>query len=57
MGVHWGTFPLGYEHYLAPKLDLEKAKKEQNVKDEEFVTLDHGASLVIKYKAENPELI
>ena len=27
VGVHWGTFPLGYEHYLAPRADLEKAKK------------------------------
>ena len=22
VGVHWGTFPLGFEHYYRPKQDL-----------------------------------
>ena len=22
VGVHWGTLPLGFEHYYQPKLDL-----------------------------------
>lgn len=42
LGIHWGTFQLGYEHYMAPPKDLEAALKEANIDLNEFVTFKHG---------------
>jgi N-acyl-phosphatidylethanolamine-hydrolysing phospholipase D len=32
VGVHWGTFPLGNEHFTAARRDLEEAKEEERIK-------------------------
>lgn len=42
MGVHWGTFPLGFEHYYKPKLDLQEAIAKHGLGKDEFITLYHG---------------
>uniref|UniRef100_T1JL10 XK-related protein n=1 Tax=Strigamia maritima TaxID=126957 RepID=T1JL10_STRMM len=47
VGVHWGTFALANEHYLAPRKDLLIALKEQNIDWSNFFTLKHGESRVI----------
>ena len=47
VGVHWGTFPMTVEHWLAPKQDLQAAAKKYGLAAEEFVTIEHGSSLEI----------
>ena len=42
MGVHWGTFPLGYEGYFQGKIDLAKAREKHQMPDNEFITVFHG---------------
>ena len=42
LGIHWGTFQLGYEHYMAPKMDLLTALEEAGVDPATFVTFKHG---------------
>ena len=42
LGIHWGTFQLGYEHYMKPKQDLDDALKNQGVDKNKFLTFDHG---------------
>lgn len=49
VGVHWGTFPLGFEHYHRPREDLAKARKKYNIPDDEFVAIGHGEQLLIDY--------
>jgi hypothetical protein len=46
IGVHWGTFPLGKEHYMAPREELEVAKRELGVEEGEFLAVGHGQSVV-----------
>lgn len=43
VAVHWGTFPLGFEHWYQPKKDLAKAKLKYGLKEEEFITMPHGS--------------
>lgn len=45
LGIHWGTFRLGKEHYLAPREDLKTALAKANVDPAEFVTVIHGESI------------
>ena len=42
LGIHWGTFMLGYENYLAPKTELSAALQEEGVDEREFVVFKHG---------------
>ena len=42
LGIHWGTFQLGYEHYMAPPKDLKTALKAANIDEDRFVTFQHG---------------
>lgn len=42
VGVHWGTFPLGMEHFYAAKKDLELARQKHGVGEFQFVTVKHG---------------
>lgn len=48
IGIHWGTFLLGHERFLAPREDLEKAVREKNLESETFFTLNHGQSREIE---------
>ncbi|BHF72179.1 hypothetical protein SprV_0401524300 [Sparganum proliferum] len=45
IAIHWGTFALGREHYLAPKRDLTAALDEAGLPASVFRTLFHGQSL------------
>lgn len=49
MGVHWGTFPLGWEHWCAARDDLKDAALKHGLKDDEFITVGHGDSFDIDY--------
>jgi L-ascorbate metabolism protein UlaG (beta-lactamase superfamily) len=42
IGIHWGTFSLTDEPLDQPIADLAAAKREQSIKDEQFVLLRHG---------------
>lgn len=50
VAVHWGTFPLGFEHYHQPKEDLQKAAAKHGLREDEFVTLQHGEEISIGYE-------
>lgn len=47
VGIHWGTFALAHEHYLEPREKLKKALLDQELHENEFITLKHGESKVI----------
>jgi len=47
VAIHWGTFALAHEHYLEPPKKLKNALKDQNLRDDEFITLSHGETKVI----------
>ena len=49
VGVHWGTFLSPHEHYLLARKDLEMLKKKNDLRDDEFVTLNHGENFTIDY--------
>jgi len=58
IGVHWGTFPLGKEHYLAPRRELHLARITQGVSESDFVCMKHGEFLLIpKYRNNHSELL
>jgi N-acyl-phosphatidylethanolamine-hydrolysing phospholipase D len=42
LGIHWGTFQLGYEYYMAPPKDLKAALNAANIDENMFVTFQHG---------------
>ncbi|KAL7678390.1 hypothetical protein ACOME3_004617 [Neoechinorhynchus agilis] len=42
IGIHWGTFQLGQEHWLRPKDDLKKALEFRGLPASSFVTVKHG---------------
>ncbi|KAK4050164.1 hypothetical protein OIV83_003735 [Microbotryomycetes sp. JL201] len=50
VGVHHGTWVLSDEHYLQPPLDLDKAKAEVGMTDDEFVTVRPGQVMVLSPK-------
>ena len=45
LGIHWGTFKLTYEHYLAPRTQARLAAQERGLRSEEFAVLDLGESV------------
>lgn len=49
VGVHWGTFALGFEHYTAAREDLQQALRSRNLDPTSFVTVDHGGHFQIDY--------
>ncbi|KAM0788129.1 hypothetical protein ACM66B_001294 [Microbotryomycetes sp. NB124-2] len=51
VGVHYGTWVLSDEHYLQPPLDLEKARNEAGMSDDEFITLRPGQVASISVQA------
>jgi L-ascorbate metabolism protein UlaG (beta-lactamase superfamily) len=49
VGVHWGTFPLGFEHYCAARKDLHKALDAKGIDRESFITVNHGGYFQVDY--------
>lgn len=47
VGIHWGTFALAHEQYLEPPEKLKNALEENNLNENEFITLQHGQSIFI----------
>lgn len=45
LGIHWGTFPLGREGHIEPKVDLQKAAAEAQLATDEFFTTNIGESM------------
>lgn len=45
IGVHWGTFQMGDEAMWAPARDLEIAKEELKILENEFKVLKHGETI------------
>ncbi|CDI97657.2 n-acyl-phosphatidylethanolamine-hydrolyzing phospholipase d [Echinococcus multilocularis] len=45
VGIHWGTFPLTQESFMAPKTALAKALQTAGLHPSEFRTIHHGQSL------------
>ncbi|XP_038068617.1 N-acyl-phosphatidylethanolamine-hydrolyzing phospholipase D-like [Patiria miniata] len=52
VGIHWGTFELGKEHYLAPREDLKKALEKARLDGHniDFFTLQHGETMLLADK-------
>jgi L-ascorbate metabolism protein UlaG (beta-lactamase superfamily) len=42
LGVHWGTFQLTDEAYLAPKEELAKAMRHANMRSDQFIPMEPG---------------
>ena len=47
IGMHWGTFILTDEPMREPLEKLKKLTKEKNMKTEEFIAIQHGATIKI----------
>jgi len=47
VAMHWGTFVLTDEPLDEPPILLRKAKKEHGLKDDDFIVLKHGETIVI----------
>ncbi|XP_038066940.1 N-acyl-phosphatidylethanolamine-hydrolyzing phospholipase D-like [Patiria miniata] len=47
VGIHWGTFQLGLEGYLAPLEDLKIALDNARLTDQDFFTLKHGETKLL----------
>ncbi|XP_038068615.1 N-acyl-phosphatidylethanolamine-hydrolyzing phospholipase D-like [Patiria miniata] len=47
VGIHWGTFQLGKEGYLAPLEDLKIALDKVRLTDQDFFTLKHGETRLL----------
>lgn len=50
IGKHFGTFQLTDEGFEDPKIDLQKAKKENNINENSFITLNEGESRTLLLK-------
>lgn len=50
LAIHWGTFPLSYEHYLEPPARLREAMVNLGLNPDDFFTLHHGESRMINLK-------
>jgi N-acyl-phosphatidylethanolamine-hydrolysing phospholipase D len=42
VGIHWATFHMAHEYFLAPKTELAEALVKNNLKSDEFTTMTHG---------------
>jgi len=45
VGIHWGTFKLTYEHYLAPRVDAKNQAEEAGLKEGEFNVVNIGETV------------
>jgi N-acyl-phosphatidylethanolamine-hydrolysing phospholipase D len=51
IGIHWGTYSMrSFEAYMEPKETLAEEAKKAGLAPNEFVTLNHGETLVIDEK-------
>ena len=48
VGIHWATWILTGEPIMEPEERLEELKKEQGLRQDEFITLKHGESKVFE---------
>jgi N-acyl-phosphatidylethanolamine-hydrolysing phospholipase D len=48
VGVHWGTWIMSDESYNLPPVDLAKARQKLGMKDDAFVTLPVGETMVVE---------
>ncbi|XP_051547417.1 N-acyl-phosphatidylethanolamine-hydrolyzing phospholipase D-like isoform X2 [Myxocyprinus asiaticus] len=48
LAIHWGTFALAYEYYLEPPAKLRAAMGNCGLNPDQFFTLNHGESRMIK---------
>ena len=48
IGYHFGTFQLTNESIDDPILDLEVAKKKYNLKNNEFIALNEGQTIMVE---------
>lgn len=48
LGVHWGTFLMSDEHYLAPKEEFEKARIQSQLDDDSCFTSHIGETIILK---------
>ena len=46
-GIHWGTFPLGFEDNVEPALDLARAREIEGLKHSDFFTMEHGETILV----------
>ncbi|XP_782815.3 N-acyl-phosphatidylethanolamine-hydrolyzing phospholipase D isoform X2 [Strongylocentrotus purpuratus] len=47
VGIHWGTFRLGSEHYLDPPKEMKKALESKGLPLEDFFVMKHGESRLL----------
>ena len=47
VAVHWGTVKLSDEMVMAPKLELERAAREAGLAEDEFITTQHGRTMLL----------
>jgi len=47
IGIHWGTFILTDENPDEPPILLDKMKKATNIKDDEFIVVDCGETIIV----------
>ncbi len=48
VGIHWGTFKLTYEHYLAPRTQIREEIGKKNISAEQFAVVDLGETVAGK---------
>ena len=49
VAVHWGTVKLSDEMIMAPKLELDRAAREQGLAEDEFITTMHGRTMLLNH--------
>ena len=45
IAIHWGTFPMSYEHFIEPALELARVRDTLGLKKENFFTMAHGETV------------
>ena len=45
LGIHWGTFKLTYEHYLAPRTEMRECVQQRGLDPTAFEVVDFGETV------------
>lgn len=53
LGIHWGTFNLSYEFYLAPPQELNEKLDSVGIPRNKFITVKHGETVVVTKNGTN----